>query len=50
MTIFAKAFGSYPGHPRWNPKADITGNNIVNILDGVIIARAFDPSIDPFDP
>ncbi|MEM3731329.1 MAG: cohesin domain-containing protein [Candidatus Bathyarchaeia archaeon] len=41
MAIFALAFGSYPGHARWNPKADIDGNGKVNILDGVMIAKAF---------
>jgi hypothetical protein len=29
----ALAYGSTPGDPRWNPRADIDQNNIVNILD-----------------
>jgi hypothetical protein len=41
IAIFGKAFGSYPGHPRWNPAADLDGNGIVNILDGVKIAKNF---------
>lgn len=41
MFIFGKAFASYPGHPRWNPKADIDKNGRINILDGVIIAKSF---------
>jgi len=41
MAEFAIAFGSYPGHARWNPKADIDKNGKVNILDGVLIAKAF---------
>jgi len=41
MAIFGLAFGSYPGHTRWNPAADIDGNGIINILDGVKIAKNF---------
>ncbi|MEM3566346.1 MAG: PKD domain-containing protein [Candidatus Bathyarchaeia archaeon] len=26
ISIISRAFGSYPGHPRWNPDADITGS------------------------
>lgn len=34
----AKAFGSYPRHPRWNPAADVTGpedppDNTVDMRD-----------------
>jgi len=39
--FFGKAFGSYPGHPRWNPNVDLDGNGIINILDGVIVAKNF---------
>jgi hypothetical protein len=41
IAIFGKAFGFYPGHPRWNPAADLDGNGIINILDGVKIAKNF---------
>jgi parallel beta-helix repeat protein len=41
MAIFGKAYGSYPGHPRWNPAADLDGNGIINILDCCIIAKNF---------
>jgi hypothetical protein len=41
LYIFGIAFGSYPGHPRWDPRADINSDGKVNILDGVIIAKAF---------
>jgi len=41
LALFGKAFGSYPGHPRWNPAADIDGNGIINIVDGTIIAKNF---------
>jgi parallel beta-helix repeat protein len=41
LAIFAKAWGSYPGHSRWNPTADINGDGKVNILDGIYIAKNF---------
>jgi len=50
MSIFARAFGSYPGHERWNPKVDLNSDEKVNILDGVIIARSFNQCIDLLDP
>lgn len=43
----AKAFGSKPGNPRWNPDADITGNKylvpdgVVDIMDIALIAKNF---------
>jgi len=36
-----KAFGSYPGHPRWDSTADMNNDDIVNILDIALIARNF---------
>jgi hypothetical protein len=39
--IFAKAYGSYPGHPRWNSLADVVRDKVINILDIVTIARNF---------
>ena len=50
ISIFAGAYGTFPGHPRWLPRADLDGNNIINILDGVVIARSYNMCIDPFDP
>jgi parallel beta-helix repeat protein len=29
----ARAFGSYPGHPKWNPNCDLDGNNKVDLKD-----------------
>jgi hypothetical protein len=40
----AMAFGSYPGHGRWNEKVDINGDGIVNIKDIVLIAKQFGTS------
>ena len=37
----ATAFGSVPGHERWNPAADINGDNKVDILDIAAIALQF---------
>ena len=39
--IAAAAFGSYPGHPRWNPDADINQDNVVDMRDLATIARNF---------
>jgi len=41
LVTFRKAFGSYPGHPRWNPNADLDDNGVINILDCVKIAKNF---------
>jgi len=41
LAVAAKAFGSYPDHPRWNPKADVNKDGIVNIRDIAIIAKNF---------
>lgn len=37
----ASAFGSYPGHPRWNPVADINQDNKVDMRDIGTVARHF---------
>jgi len=39
--IASSAFGSYPGHPRWNTQADINQDNKVDILDIILIAKNF---------
>jgi len=41
IALAASAFGSYPGHPRWNPLADINKDGIVSIIDIVLIAKNF---------
>lgn len=35
------ALGSYPNHPRWNPEADINGDNVIDMTDLYIIAKHF---------
>ena len=41
IAIIAKAFGSHPGHPRWNETADINSNGIINIIDLATVAKEF---------
>jgi len=41
LAIVAAAFGSYPGHGRWNPKADVNGDGEVNISDVVAVCLKF---------
>ena len=50
LAIFGKAYGSIPGSDRWNPRADIDGNNVINIIDGAAIARSYNMCADPIDP
>jgi len=41
VMIPALAFGSYPGHPNWNPIADLTGDELVDIDDFILVAIHF---------
>lgn len=41
VAIVAKAFGSYPGFPNWNPVADLNGDGKVDIRDVSIVAKQF---------
>jgi thermitase len=41
IALAAKAFGSYPGHPRWNLEADINSDGVVDIVDIATIAKNF---------
>lgn len=46
IAIVAQAYGSYPGHTRWNPIADVTGfegepDSKVDILDVAFVAKRF---------
>jgi hypothetical protein len=41
IAIAAKAYGSYPGNPRWNPIADINHDDKVDIYDIAFIAKHF---------
>jgi|GEM_PF-656781 len=41
MATLAIAFGSYPGHPRWNPDADLTLDQKIDILDLALAASHY---------
>lgn len=41
VALVASAFGSYPGHERWNQIADINRDNKVNIRDIVFVAANY---------
>jgi len=33
LDLLDKAYGSYPGHPQWNPECDLNGDGRVNMRD-----------------
>jgi hypothetical protein len=39
--LAAKAFGSSPGDPNWNPAADVLGHGVVDIFDIIAICSHF---------
>lgn len=41
LSIAGKAFGSYRGHPRYNPDADVNQDGTVDIRDLALIAKNF---------
>jgi len=41
VAIVAKAYGSYSGHPRWNPIADLNHDGIINIIDIFLVCKKF---------
>jgi len=41
IAIVAKAFASYPTHPRWNPRADLNQDNKIDGRDIAIVAKNF---------
>jgi len=41
VAITAEAFGSFPGHPTWNPQADINADNKIDIRDICLVAKNF---------
>ena len=41
IIIASEAFASYPGHRRWNPKADVDSDGKVGIKDIISIAAKF---------
>ena len=41
IVIVALSYGSYLGHPRWNPIADLNKDNVADIKDLAIVAKDF---------
>jgi parallel beta-helix repeat protein len=41
IALVARAFGSTPSSPNWNPAADINGDGVVNMKDITLVARNF---------
>ena len=39
--VIVKAFGSYPGHPRWSPVADLDMDDRVDIRDIYLVLKHF---------
>jgi hypothetical protein len=39
IDLIGDAFGSYPGHPRWNPSADLNSDGVVDMRDVGICVR-----------
>ncbi|MEM2779874.1 MAG: PKD domain-containing protein [Candidatus Bathyarchaeia archaeon] len=44
ISIVCRAYGSYPGHPRWDERADINGDEFVDYADIGICARNYGKS------
>jgi len=47
LSIASRAFGSYPSHPKWDPRADVNIDNFVDGLDITIIAKNYGKTADP---
>lgn len=41
ISMVARAYGSLPDEPNWNPDADLNSDNVINILDISLIAKRF---------
>lgn len=39
--VEARAFGSFPGHPRWNPDYDLNGDDMINMRDVALVVKNF---------
>jgi hypothetical protein len=45
VTIIAAAYGSKPGHSKWNDNADLDGNGWINIIDITIVAKDYGKTV-----
>lgn len=43
IALVALAWGSYPGHLRWDPRCDLDGNELINIIDIALVAVEYRP-------
>jgi len=43
VALVALAWGSYPGHSRWDPRCDLDGNELINIIDIALVAVEYRP-------
>jgi uncharacterized protein (DUF2141 family) len=41
INIAAKAYGTVPGSPNWNPDADVNGDDKVDIRDLALMAKNY---------
>jgi len=41
IALAARSFGSYPEHPRWNPRCDINNDNKIDLKDIGTVAKNF---------
>lgn len=41
LNVICRAYGSFEGHERWNPRADLNGDKKINIIDVIIVAKSF---------
>ena len=39
LVFVFKAFGSYPGHRRWNPYADLNDDNKIDLIDVILVIK-----------
>jgi hypothetical protein len=47
FSIVTDAYGSYPGHPRWNPDCDFNQDGIVEMMDFLILSNNYAKSYPP---
>jgi hypothetical protein len=45
IATIAKAYGAYPGRPKWNGNADLDNSNLIDILDIAIAAKNYGKEI-----
>ena len=45
LNIVARAYGSYPGHPKWDETADLNKDGSVNIKDIYKVARDYGKTV-----